>query len=106
MIMTRYYDNVDNGREIIYMDESWINQNVTPNSCWNNGTVDTVDEVKPGKGPRWIIIAAGSKNEWLGDTFRMWKGTVKSEDYHSEMNGEVFFDWMHKYLLPAMPPTV
>jgi len=39
----------------------------------------------------------------LGDTFRIWKGTVKSEDYHSEMNGEVFFDWMHKYLLPAMP---
>jgi hypothetical protein len=35
----------------------------------------------------------------------MWKGNIISEDYHSEMNGEAFQDWLFKYLLPNVAPN-
>jgi len=90
-------------RPIVYMDESWINKNCRPSKSWHDGTIETAEKTPPGKGPRWILIGAGSKDGWIPNSFRMWKGTVKSEDYHSEMNGDVFYDWVHRYLLPNMP---
>jgi len=35
----------------------------------------------------------------------MWKGNVQSEDYHSEMNGDVFKDWFCTQLLPNIAPN-
>ena len=82
------------------MDESWINLNTSRKKCWHDGTADTVDSIPVGKGPRWIMIGAGSRQGWIPNTFKMWKGNVKSEDYHTEMNGTVFGDWFNKFLLP------
>ena len=33
----------------------------------------------------------------------MWKVNIKSEDYHHEMDGEIFEDWCNKRLLPNVP---
>jgi transposase len=33
----------------------------------------------------------------------MWKGNVKSEDYHHEMDGEIFCHWFNQRLLPNVP---
>jgi hypothetical protein len=30
----------------------------------------------------------------------MWKGDVKKEDYHSEMNSQIMIDWLKTKLLP------
>ena len=91
---------IDENRPIVYMDESWINLNTSRKKCWHDGTADTVDSIPVGKGPRWIMIGAGSRQGWIPNTFKMWKGNVKSEDYHTEMNGTVFGDWFNKFLLP------
>ena len=91
------------GREFVYMDETWMNQNMVPTKCWTDGTADCEAEVPPGKGPRWIVIGAGSRNGWVPSTFVMWKGNILSEDYHSEMNGEVFENWFCTRLLPNVP---
>ena len=93
------------GRPMVFMDESWINKNCRPSKCWHDGTGDTVEKVPPGKGPRWILIGAGTKDGWVPNSFRMWKGNVASEDYHSEMNSSVFYDWVHNYLLPNVAPN-
>ena len=95
-----YTQHVHEGRQIVYMDESWINKNCVPAKAWHDGTAATVDAIPPGKGDRWIMIGAGSKEGWINHSFRMWKGNIKSEDYHSEMCGDVFRHWVHNYLLP------
>ena len=93
------------GRQMVYMDESWINQNCSTRKSWSDGTPETVDTIPPGKGPRWIMIGAGTKDGWIEGSFKMWKGNVQSEDYHTEMNGDVFKDWMHEHLLPNVQPN-
>ena len=91
------------GREFVFTDESWLNKNMVPTHCWSNGDCFFEPEVPPGKGARWIMLGAGTKNGWIQDSFKMWKGNVQSEDYHSEMNGEIFEDWLKK-LFPLVPP--
>lgn len=93
------------GRYFAYMDETWINQNLVPTKCWTDGTSDCEADVPPGKGPRWIVIGAGGESGWIPNTFSMWKGNVLSEDYHSEMNGEVYQQWFCTRLLPNLPPN-
>jgi len=91
-------------RVFVYLDESWVNQNLTNSRVWTDGTKDCEDMVPPGKGPRWIMLGSGSKEHgWLLPTWSMWKGCVKSEDYHTEMNQEVFAHWVHNRLLPHIP---
>jgi len=84
----------------VFLDETWLNQNMVPSKCWTDGTAECEPEVPPGKGPRWIVIGAGSAAGWVPTSFVMWKGNVQSEDYHSEMNGDVFKDWFCTRLLP------
>ena len=92
-------------RTFVYMDETWMNQNMVPSKCWTDGSVDCEPDVPPGKGPRWIVIGAGSKAGWVPNSFVMWKGNILSEDYHSEMNGDVFQDWFCLRLLPNVAPN-
>jgi len=94
------------GRPFVYLDESWISQNMVWSKVWTDGTKETEHEVPPGRGKRWILLAAGGKETgWVIPSWKMWKGSVQSEDYHSEMNQEVFNDWMHRHLMPHIPPN-
>ena len=99
-----FFDYERDGRPFVYLDESWINQNLTSSRLWTDGGKDCEDEVPPGKGPRWILLAAGSKEcGWIPATWKMWKGNIKSEEYHTEMNAEVFAHWFNNFLLPSVP---
>jgi hypothetical protein len=92
------------GRPFVFMDESWLNKNMVTSNCWTDGTGECEPDVPIGKGERWILIGAGGKETgWINQSFKMWKGHVQSEDYHTEMNAEVFEDWMKQHLLPHVP---
>ena len=101
--LKRYFKWKKEGRPMVYMDESWINQKCTPKKVWSDGSLEVVRETPHGKGRRWILLGAGSEKGWIKNSFRMWKGTSKKEDYHTEMNGKVFHDWVHDWLLPNVP---
>jgi len=93
------------GRPLVYTDESWINRNCVPDKVWMDGCVDCEPPAPHSKGARWILIGAGSADGWIPTTFVMWKGNVQSEDYHSEMNSDVFRQWFTERLLPNVPPN-
>ena len=100
-----FFEYAQQGRAFIFMDESWLNKNMVPSHCWTDGTCDCELKVPSGKGEHWILIGAGSKDGWVDASVKMWKGHVQSEDYHSEMNGEVFQHWLHEHLLPYISPN-
>lgn len=100
--LTRLEEYKADGRQIVYMDESWINKNITPNNVWHDNTLSTINYTPSGKGARFIMIGAGSKDGWLPNSFRIWQGNNEHEDYHTEMNSEVMNDWLLNYCFPNM----
>ena len=92
----------EENRQIVYMDETWLNKNTQPSCIWHDKTLDTVDSVPSGKGQRWIVLGAGSKDGWIENSIKIWKGNTKSEDYHTEMNSDVLNDWLVNFCLPNM----
>jgi transposase len=97
------YKYIGEKRPLFFMDESWCNKNDNPKKVWHDRTLETVDAVPPGKGARWIMLGAIGEKGWVPHSFRMWKGNVKSEDYHTEMNEEIFKNWNFTYLWPNIP---
>ena len=61
----------EEGREFVFLDESWVNKNLAAGKVWTDRTKDCEDTVPPGKGPRWILLGAGTKDGWLLPTWRM-----------------------------------
>ena len=90
-----YLQNViqarENGRTIVYLDESYVNKNHTSSRCW----VYKGCQVKrpTGKGPRWILCGAGCRDGWIH--CEVFQG--KSDgDYHSSINAKKFEVWINK----------
>ena len=94
------------GRTFYYQDESWINKNLTEQGEWCFGD-DSEDLTVPpaGKGTRAILCGIGSDtNGWLPESFLLFRGAAsnKSSDYHTEMNNDVFLDWMKTKVIPKV----
>lgn len=82
-------------RPIVYLDETWVNQNHTRGHIWQNSDNTEGLKVPIGKGSRLIVCHAGSpafgfvKNSKM--VFRCKSGNL--EDYHSQMNATIFAKW-------------
>ena len=113
-----YLDRVEKarqeGRWIYYQDESWVNANLKStkemgNADWDMDIPDgTTPPPKSGKGARSILCGVGSAddpNGFLKDSFLLFRGSKsnKSADYHTEMNADVFIDWIKTKVVPNLP---
>ena len=94
------------GYHIFYQDETWLNKNMSPNRIWTYANNDVTDyKVPSGKGERSIICHLGSAETGLLDgCLLMFRGSKSSQssDYHTEMNSEVFLDWLEKTVFPKL----
>ena len=54
-------------KNIVYLDETWVNQNYTVGKCWTDTTSKqaTGIQVPTGKGNRLIILHAGTKGGFV-----------------------------------------
>jgi len=114
--LANYFDFLVEQRPLIFFDETWLSQNMITSKCWTDGTDDVEEKAPKGKGNRWIILAACmakphiedgelivTGGKWVENSWKIWKGNVQKEDYHSEMNGVVFENWTKNWLLPNIP---
>ena len=98
----------EEGREIIYTDETWVNAHHTRSSQWFSPEGKGCREPPSGKGQRLIIVHAGSEERGFlpgcGLVFRSGSGKAKklTEDYHDDMNSKTFMEWYTDNLLPAL----
>lgn len=95
-------------RPVVYLDETWINQNHT-RGIWQNTEGTTECIVPTGKTDRIIICHAGSSSFGFVKgsklVFRCTSGS--SEDHnHTQMNYEVFKGWFIKMLQNLNEPSV
>lgn len=92
-------------RPIIYLDETWINVNHTKGKIWmcedSDGKFESPLCVPLGKGQRFIVLHAGSECGFVPNGLLLFKS--KTNNYHEEMEGNVFKNWFVNTLLPNIP---
>ncbi|XP_045105636.1 uncharacterized protein LOC123501111 [Portunus trituberculatus] len=93
-------------KHIIYLDETWVNQNYTVSKCWvtENAGQATGVRVPTGKGGRLIVLHAGSKEGFVPGAGLVFQAK-NTGDYHDQMNAETFKKWFTNQLLPNIPPV-
>jgi transposase len=105
----RYIEQVQEyrrrGYEIFYQDETWVNKNMAPEGFWYDEEGAGGYQVPPGKGERSIVVHVGSSSGFIPGAALIFRGakSKKTDDYHTEMNSDVFLDWLKKKVLPQMP---
>lgn len=98
--------NESPGRPIIYLDETWINQNHSRNYIWQDSKSSGGLKVPTGKGSRLIICHAGSAQHGFIQGAQLVFQSKSTKDYHHEMNSDVFREWFHDLLRGLEEPSV
>jgi transposase len=80
-------------RPIVYLDETWVNQNHSKKYIWQDEACKGGLRVPVGKGRRLIVCHAGSEKFGFVEGAKLVFLSKGSGDYHQEMNGDVFKEW-------------
>src|SRR5277367_3605545 len=115
---SRYLRSIDQyrreGRHIIYLDETWLNEGHTTKKKWRDTKIrhqrqaftsglTTGLKDPSGKGQRLIILHAGSKHGFVNGGLLVFHAKKSKTDYHEEMDGTRFENWFQQQLLPNIP---
>lgn len=103
---------------IVYTDESYVNVNHARQFTWYHPEApESNDVVRPsGKGKRLVLLHAFTLDGWLTHDSTVHNGRVDQcalsceliyeadkgdGDYHDNMNGTLYMQWLHNRLLPS-----
>jgi len=98
----------EEGRHIYYLDETWVNAGDCTSKTWIDKTIKsprdaflrgltTGSQNPSGKGKRLIVLHIGSEEGFVPGGLLCFE-SKKTTDYHEEMNGDVFYNWMENVL--------
>ena len=105
------------GRTIVYSDETWVNVGHVRNKTWQDSTIKTYRQSfleglstglkqPSGKGERLIITHAGTPDGgFIPNAELIFRAKKQDGDYHGEMNSELYEHWFTTKLIPNIPPN-
>ncbi|KAL4126491.1 hypothetical protein QTP88_010713 [Uroleucon formosanum] len=99
----------EEGRPIYYIDETWVNAEDVAIRVWRDTTIESSQAAfsqgistgaanPTGKGKRLILCHIGSKDGFVPDSLLYFESKKNTNDYHDEMNGDNFRDWLEGVL--------
>lgn len=91
------------GRPIIYLDESYVLSSHVSSKTWSDSSDNGV-RVPISKGERLIIIHAGGEKGFVPEALTMWKASTHTGDYHDNVNADMFMKWIKEKVLPNLEP--
>ena len=96
-----------NGRQIVYLDETWFTTRMCHNREWVDSTQAPTSstysrQVPPGDGERFVVVAAGGETGFIDGSFLSFTAKNTTGDYHGEMNRDLFMKWLTESLLPSL----
>ncbi|MPC53130.1 hypothetical protein E2C01_047015 [Portunus trituberculatus] len=62
-----------------------------------------IHQVPLGEGECFVLVAAGTTNGFVEDSFLCYRAKNTSGDYHGKMSSEPFLRWLTTQLLPSLP---
>jgi hypothetical protein len=106
----------EEGKDIIYLDETWVNVGQMILKEWRDRTITTPKDAFPGRphdglkhstarGPRFVTVHADGKNGFINDAKFVFLAKENSADYHNETDSERFGKWFQDQLLPDIRPA-
>lgn len=97
---------IDAGKLIIYQDETWTNRRGTGKTKeWQDNDIRSSSMKTASTGDRYIVCHAGGKDGFVPNASLFLRTVAKpkqSDDYHNDMNGELFEKWFKEQLLPNL----
>lgn len=91
-------------RPEVYLDETYINKNHSSRFTWYLEEDGPWVNKPSGKGPRFIIVHAITKDGWVDGADLIFQAKKRTGDYHGQMDWENFSKWFTSQLLPNIPP--
>lgn len=91
-------------RNIFYIDETWIDTNLTFDKCWQGPHVTGVMS-NHSSSNRLIVVHIGSSNGFLPGSSLIFKAGTSSGDYHGQMNSNNFEKWIREKVVPNLPES-
>ncbi|XP_025191797.1 uncharacterized protein LOC112592046 [Melanaphis sacchari] len=98
----------EQGRQIYYLDETWVNTGECPNKvdstlqshcdAFPEGLSTGAPNSSDGKCKRLIVLHIGSEDGFVSGGLLYFESKKNSYDYHDEMNGKTFYEWMENIL--------
>lgn len=85
----RYYRSC--GRQIYYLDESWINVEESFKSV--NTVIQSGQKNLSSKGKQLIVVHIGSSDGFVTGGLLTFESKNNSIDYHDEINDVIFYEW-------------
>lgn len=97
----------ENGREIVYLDETWFDTHDVPKKGWVDSSGNCTTNAPSNKGKRITIIHAGTKNGFVPGALALSAKNIKDSrvDYHDDTTAELFENWFKTKLLPNIQPN-
>nr|CAI5829038.1 unnamed protein product [Callosobruchus analis] len=92
----------DQGRPIVYLDESYIHSSHTSSKAWHDSSSFGLFS-KVSKGKRLVMVHAGSSAGFVKNSLLIFKSGCKTGDYHDDMNSTNYEQWLKDYLIPNLP---
>ena len=90
-------------RPEVYLDETYLNKNHSSRFTWYLEEDGPWVNKPSGKGPRFIIIHAITKDGWVDGADLIFEAKKRTGDYHGQMDWENFSKWFTNQLLPNIP---
>jgi len=88
----------ENPRPIIYLDETWVNQNHSKHYIWQGPGGEGGHRVPIGKGARLILCHAGSSQHGFIENAQLLFQSKNKGNYHQQMDHTVFEEWFIELL--------
>lgn len=106
--LKKIHEYREEGRPIIYTDETYVLTSHVRQNTWNLKKLDTKTKDKSflkklSTGARFIIVHAGSSSGFIKDASLIYKASSTTGDYHSNMNFNNYSKWLNEKLLPNLP---
>ena len=89
-------------RPLIFIDETWVDNNLTVRKCWQSESQPGVLS-KTNSSNRLIVVHAGSENGFLQNSLLIFQAGRVTGDYHGQMDARNFEIWLRNQLLPNLP---
>lgn len=95
----------------VFTDETWCYKGGTgkEGKSWQDVDVRSCPNDKKSTGPRYIIIDAGSREGFIQGVGNVWCSSKKPsefDDYHGDMNKEIFRTFLENLLCSLESPSV